>query len=135
MGILFCCQYKNLWWWLQSLKDGKIHNWEDVQDSSTENLSLLSQFTLFSYRFHSFICKNLGFLGNFFSFIYVILDVGISIESKCGIERNVFGFSKDSVGTEKVNKQLNLLSELKRIQHPTFSNPSVFVKDISKTLC
>jgi len=63
---------------------------------------------------HSFICKSLGFPGNFFSFICVILDVSISIESKCGIEREVFGFSKDSVGKGKVNTLLNLLSELNR---------------------
>lgn len=73
-----------------------------------------SQFTHFPYRLHSFICKSLGFLGNSFSFVYVILDVSISIESTCGIEREVFGFSKDSVGMGKVNTPLNLLSELNR---------------------
>lgn len=81
------------------------------------------QFTNFPYRLHSFICKSLGFLSNSFSFVCVILDVSISIESTCGIEREVFGFSKDSVGMGKVNTPLNLLSELNRTEYPTFSNP------------
>lgn len=100
-----------------------------------KNPKASSQFTNFPYLLHGFICKSLGFLGNSFSFVCVILDVRVSIESTCGIEREVFGFSKDSVGMGKANTPLNLLSELNRTEYPTFSNPRACIsKAISKVL-
>lgn len=44
------------------------------------------------------MCKNFGFFGNFLSFINIVLNIAVSFEGCSGIEGDVFGLIKDSVG-------------------------------------
>lgn len=126
-GMAFCSQQRNARW-QGSLNNAACWRRKDLRSGGAQShrkAKPSSGFTYFSYRLHGFICKSLGFLGDFLSFIGVILDVSISIESKCGIEREVLGFSEDSVGMGKVNTPLNLLSALSRTQYPPLSNPNL----------